>query len=175
MIIGVISDTHDHLKPLQKAVEIFREKQVEQIVHCGDWNSPYMPVFLRSFMKDWDIPVFSVLGNNEGDYRMLFKKNSELKNPITFPEVAVLELSVGDKKIAVYHGHDVAVLDALILSDKYTAVFTGHTHVVRNEVCNGVLVLNPGSLSYFSAGKMIDTASVAVYDSESNTAEIITF
>lgn len=175
MKIGVISDTHDHIEAVAKAVTIFKEKKVEQIVHCGDWVSPYTLAFFGSLMADWNIPVHSVLGNNEGDYRMLFKKNAELKNPVKFADVSVLELTVEGKKIAVYHGHDEHVLDGLILSDKYVAIFTGHTHVVRNKKEDDVLVLNPGSTSYFSEGKIIDTATVAIYDSASNSAEIITF
>lgn len=175
MKIGVISDTHDHIEALAEAVEIFKKKQVSQIVHCGDWVSPYTLAYFGNLVKDWKIPVYSVLGNNEGDYRMLFKKNAELSNPVRFADVSVMELSIEVKKIAVYHGHDSHILDGLILSDKYMAVFTGHTHVVRNKKESDVLVLNPGSTSYFSEGKIIDTATVAVYDSTLNMAEIITF
>lgn len=175
MKVGVISDTHDHLTAIEKAVAIFKEHKVEQIVHCGDWVSPYSLALFGKLMEDWNIPVFSVLGNNEGDYRMIFKKNAELSHPIKFADVAVLELSFGGKNVAVYHGHDVPVLNALVLSEKYCAIFTGHTHVIRNENVHDVLILNPGSTSYFSEGKIIDTASVAIYDSDLNSADIITF
>jgi len=36
MLIGIISDTHDNARNLLKAVELFNEKEVGLVIHCGD-------------------------------------------------------------------------------------------------------------------------------------------
>lgn len=175
MKLGIISDTHDHLRAITKAVSIFKEHKVERIIHCGDWVSPYSLAHFGQLISDWNIPVCSVLGNNEGDYRKIEHINASLKNPVLFCDVSILQLEIGGQKYAVYHGHDKPTLNALIRSKDYRAVFTGHTHVVRNEMIGPTLVLNPGSTSYFSEGNIIDTASVAIYDTGKNSAEIVTY
>ncbi len=175
MKFGIISDTHDHLNAITRAIEIFRAHKVDRILHCGDWVSPYSLGHFGALMADWNIPVMSVLGNNEGDYRKIEKINSSLKNPVVFCDVSILQFAVDDNRYAVYHGHDKPTLNALIRSKEYRAVFTGHTHVVRNEMAGKTLVLNPGSTSYFSDGKIVDVATVAVYDTSKNSAEIVLF
>lgn len=175
MKFGILSDTHDHLRAISKAVGIFREHNVDRIVHCGDWVSPYSLAHFGDLIADWNIPTMSVLGNNEGDYRKIEKINSALHNPILFCDISVLQFEVEGFEFAVYHGHDKPTLNALIKSKDYRAIFTGHTHVVRNEVVGKSLVLNPGSTSYFSEGKIINDASVAIYDLDKNVADIIRF
>jgi uncharacterized protein len=172
MKIGVISDTHDNLKSMKAALEVLLDRKVELIVHCGDWVAPFAVEFLSK--NSGDIPVKGVFGNNEGDTKSIVIKNAKLAKPIEFAERKVLDFEVEGRHIACVHGEDAPVLDALIHSKKYDAVFTGHTHRTRNEVINEVLVLNPGTTCFASEGQIIDEATVAVYDSETNTAEIVT-
>ncbi|MBW3538467.1 metallophosphatase family protein [Candidatus Parcubacteria bacterium] len=39
MKIGIISDTHDRLPPIQTALAVFIG-QAAAVVHCGDWTKP---------------------------------------------------------------------------------------------------------------------------------------
>lgn len=172
MKIGVISDTHDNLISLKKAIQLFKENKVEMILHCGDWVSPFTVEYLS---QNVDAPIKGVLGNNKGDIKRTLERNSKLKNPVDFPKGEAFELEINGRKIAVYHGDDIILLNALISSKKYDVVFTGHTHAVRNEFINGVLVVNPGTTCYASEGKILDFASIAIYDSAKNSAEIIKF
>jgi len=41
MVIGIISDTHDHMDNIRKALKIFKEKNVKVILHAGDFVSPF--------------------------------------------------------------------------------------------------------------------------------------
>jgi len=41
MKIGILSDTHDRLDTIEKVFHIFLDEKVEQIIHCGDWVSPF--------------------------------------------------------------------------------------------------------------------------------------
>ena len=67
MIVGIISDTHDNLAGLQKAIQIFKERKIEMLIHCGDWVSPFTLEFFDREMKDLNVPIKSVVGNNPGD------------------------------------------------------------------------------------------------------------
>ena len=98
-----------------------------------------------------------------------------MQNPIEWPKTVTLLLDLDGKKTIVYHGDDYAILDALIDSQKYDIVLTGHTHTPRNEVIGKTLVLNPGSTSYACEGKIIEKASVAIYNSQTNKAEVVYF
>ena len=175
MKIGIISDTHDNLRGLKRAIEILKEQKVEQLIHCGDWVSPFTLEFFDEEMKGFNIPIQTVVGNNSGDIKRTLASNSKMNNPIEWPKRVTLELKLEGKKGIVYHGDDYAILNALIDSQKYDVIFTGHTHSPRNEVIGKTLVLNPGSTSFACEGKILEEASLAVYDTSTQKAEHIFF
>jgi uncharacterized protein len=172
MKIGVISDTHDNLMALKNAIELFKSNNVEMVVHCGDWISPFAVEFLANNIT---VPIRGIVGNNPGDLNRIMQRNSKLKNPVDFSKEETIEMELDGRKIIVCHGDDKLLLDGLISSKKYDAVFTGHTHMIRNEIIDNVLVINPGTTCYASNGEIIDFASIAIYDSIKNSAEIIKF
>jgi len=175
MLVGIISDTHDNLLGLKKAIQIFKDNKIEILLHCGDWVSPFTLEFFDQEMKELNIPIKSVIGNNPGDIKRIIMNNSKMHNPIEWAKRNTLELNIDNKKCIIYHGHDHELLSALIDCQKYDIIFTGHTHNSRNEVIGKTLILNPGSTAYVSEGKIIDKASVAIYNSQTHKAEIIYF
>lgn len=175
MLIGIISDTHDNLPGLQKAIKILKEQNIEMLIHCGDWVSPFTLEFFDKEMKDLKIPVKSVVGNNPGDTKRTMLSNLNMKNPIEWAKTVMLILDIDGKKAVVYHGDDREILSTLIDSQKYDIVFTGHTHASRNEVIGKTLVINPGNTCYACEGEITEKASVAIYNSKTNKAEIIYF
>jgi putative phosphoesterase len=36
-MIGIISDTHDNLPAIKRAVDLFNEKNVDLVLHAGDF------------------------------------------------------------------------------------------------------------------------------------------
>ena len=42
MKVGIMSDSHDHLINIRKAVEIFNEAGVGFILHAGDFVAPFV-------------------------------------------------------------------------------------------------------------------------------------
>lgn len=126
-------------------------------------------------MKDLGIPVKSVVGNNPGDTKRTMMSNSNMQNPIEWAKTVMLIFDIEGKKTVVYHGDDREMLSTLIDCQKYDIVLTGHTHASRNEVIGKTLVINPGNTCYACEGKITDKVSVALYDSKTNRAEIISF
>jgi len=41
MIIGLISDTHDRLPLIERAVKRLKEERVKLVLHAGDYVSPF--------------------------------------------------------------------------------------------------------------------------------------
>jgi len=171
MKIGIISDTHDRLDNIEKAFHIFLENKVEQIIHCGDWVSPFtMEFFDEMNLQHTKIPVFSVFGNNEGDIKRIIERNQNLAFPIQFASKTVLELERDHRKIGVYHGHDKDILSAMINCQEYDVLFCGHTHKEFSLTQGKTLVFNPGSVCYARESRIVKEASVGVYDSLTNKA-----
>lgn len=164
MKIGVISDTHDQAPLIEKAVEKLNQEEVEWVIHCGDWVSPFI---LYSF-RNLKAPIKGVFGNNDGDKfrHLLFKDKLGLN--IQY-EDRFLELNFDNRLIAVFHGDYSEIVEALVKCGKYDAVFHGHTHQKINTAIGKTLSLNPGSLMKETIGKEYG-ASFAVYDSLTNSA-----
>ncbi len=67
MLIGVMSDTHDHMDNLKKAVHIFNDRGVKAVLHAGDFTSP----FTFRVLKNLEAEFTGIFGNNDGDIYML--------------------------------------------------------------------------------------------------------
>ncbi|NQV13179.1 MAG: metallophosphoesterase [Parcubacteria group bacterium] len=168
MLVGIISDTHDNVKNLQKAIKIFNEKEVDLVIHCGDWCAP----FVLDFIADLKCKIVSVFGNNEGDiFRFLERQNTGDFN-VEFHRDCV-ELELGNKKTIAHHGSSEQITAALIESQKYDVVFSGHTHEAGVEKIKETLHVNPGSTCGYSRNNIDSDVTVAVYNSETNEAEIV--
>jgi len=139
-VIGIVSDTHEHVRMINRAVSIFKERSPDMIVHCGDIISP--PVLERFA----GLPLRLVFGNNDGERSGLKKKCDELGfGPID----DTLVFEVDGKKIYVNHGTSSRVITEAANSQQYDYVLHGHTHEQRNEVVGKTRIVNPGAL--FSA------------------------
>lgn len=121
MLLGVISDTHGLLRP--EAVEALRGAQ--QVIHAGDVGSPEILQKLASIA-----PVTAVRGNVD--------KDAWAKQ---LPETQVLETG----GISIYLLHDLTQLDVKPEAAGFRVVISGHSHIPKQEVRNGVLYFNPGS------------------------------
>ena len=67
MKIGIISDSHDNIWKLEKALETLQSTDV--VLHCGDLIAPFIIKRLKAGLGDR--PVHVVWGNNDGDKRLL--------------------------------------------------------------------------------------------------------
>jgi putative phosphoesterase len=121
MIIGIISDTHGLLRP--EAVELLRGS--EHIIHAGDIGSPEIIPALEAIA-----PVTAIRGNID---REPWARR--------FPETEIVELG----GLNLYVIHDVNALDLSPKAAGFAAVISGHSHVPKQEMKNGVLYFNPGS------------------------------
>ena len=131
MKVLVISDTHG--RPDNFRIVSAREEPYDLLIHCGDLEGDEELIRRIS-----GCPCFMVAGNND-----FF---SSLP-----PEQ---EFQILDKKALLTHGHhyyvymDTAHLYREAMLRRAELVFFGHTHKPLIQEENGILLINPGSLSY---------------------------
>jgi len=142
-MIGIMSDSHDNLSAIDKAVKIFNKEDVELVIHAGDLISPFTANEFERLKSEF----VAVYGNNDGEREGLQKAYQHLCLLEDFKEI-----SVEGWKFAIIHGTDPKILDAIVRSDKYDMVASGHTHEI--EIINGeTLLINPGETCGYVSGK----------------------
>ncbi len=142
-MIGIMSDSHDNLGAIKKAVHFFNKSKVELVIHAGDLISP----FTAKEFKELKCEFKAVFGNNDGERDLLRQAYKDICYLEDFKE-----LEVQNKKIAVIHGTIEAIVDALVKSEKYDIVIRGHNH--RQEVVDGEsMLINPGETCGYVSGK----------------------
>jgi uncharacterized protein len=119
--IGVISDTHGLLR--EQAVAALQGS--EYIIHAGDIGAPEIVDQLAQIA-----PVTAVRGNVD---RAGWAKK--------IPETAVIELG----GTSIYILHKLQDLDLKPEAAGFRVVVSGHTHIPKQDIKNGVLYFNPGS------------------------------
>ena len=159
MKIGLISDSHDQMDHIRKAAQIFREQGVERVIHVGDFVCPLAIICLEG------LDVYAVYGNNDGERVGLLNMFEKIGGHLVGE---VLEMDTPEGQIAAYHGTVPSLLNALIHSQKYCVVVSGHTHKVMDRWEGKTRVLNPGTAHGFG-----DKATVMVYDTATTQVELI--
>jgi len=139
MILAVMSDTHDHIWNLRKALEIIRQHNARAIVHCGDFVAPFM---LKE-LNQAQIPVHGVFGNNDGDQYLLTKMSLAESSNVRFYGL-MGELTLADFRVAFSHYRTVA--DGLAASGRFDLVCFGHSHEAFLEKREKTDLLNPGEV-----------------------------
>ena len=132
MKILIVSDSHGRCYHLDRAVR--RVKPIDMLIHLGDLEGD--EDYIRGIA---DCPVEMISGNND------FFSHTEAEK----------EISIGKYRAFLCHGHMYGVslgtenIKEEARSRKVNVVMFGHTHKPYLEYCSdGLVVLNPGSLSY---------------------------
>jgi putative phosphoesterase len=159
MKIGIISDSHDHMENIKSAVQIFKEKKVDYVLHLGDYINPASVKLFQG------VKLIGIFGNNDGDKFRLINSFNEIGGEI---KGDFFEFEEDGLKVACYHGTEPQIKDSLIESGKYDVVIYGHTHKYENSHVNNTLVLNPGTAHGFWKD-----ATVMVFDTNTRESEMI--
>lgn len=161
MKIGIMSDSHDHIGNIRKAVETFNDSKVGYVFHAGDFVAP----FVASELQKLNCPLLGVFGNNDGERIGLQNRFKSFGAEVKV-QPAFIELE--GKKFVIIHEHDLA--DSLAESGKFDVVVYGHTHNVDvRKASNGCLIVNPGETCGWLTGK----ATVAILDTETMEVNLI--
>lgn len=152
MLIGICSDSHDHVENINKAASYFKSQNIGRLIHAGDYCSPFtIPLFEG-------LPLHGVFGNNDGDKFLLMKKFDEI-NAILHGDF--FSFNEDNLKFAVYHGTHEEITRSLERSGVYDVVISGHTHEASVETISETISINPGSVNGFD-----EDAMLAIFDTE---------
>lgn len=157
MIIGIISDSHDNIWNLEKAIKKMKEKSINILIHCGDFCAPFIIDQLAAI----NLPVHCVFGNIDDRFTTT-RKCDKFSNITLHGEIAELELD--EKSIAVTHLPKFA--KGLAHTGDYDIVFYGHTHKNNCSKIENTLLVNPGEIM----GRL-GKPSFAIYDTSSEKVE----
>lgn len=154
MRIGILSDTHDNLPKIEKAVKFFNQEKVDFVLHAGDFVAPFTIDKFKKLACDWQ----GVFGNNDGEKKGLLAKS---RGRIHAPP---LRLRLAGKKITMVHDRN--SLD--LKKEKADLIIFGHSHKAEITRIGGKLIVNPGECSGWLSGR----SSVAIVDLEASSAKI---
>jgi uncharacterized protein len=163
MLIGAISDSHDNLPLLEKALQILNRKKVGLVLHAGD----YIAGFVIPKFKKLNCPLIGVFGNNDGDHELLKNRFSETTNCTIHDRFA--SITIDGYRVALLHGHETELLDTIINSGYFNAVIHGHSHSMGTERKGKTLSINPGELCGYLTGK----STIALLDTVIGEAKIL--
>ena len=163
MLIGVVSDTHNNLKNIDKIISLFNKENISLVIHTGDIaNAKSLEKFSKLNCK-----LIGVFGNNDRNEEGI--KETATKHNFQFTEPPK-SLNLCDRNIAIFHEPE--LIDEFLSNNKeIDIVIHGHTHRYRQEVLNDVLYFNPGE----SAGMVEGSNAIGVINLKDLTARRIFF
>ena len=154
----IISDSHDNIVNLDKALAFAKANNAEAILHCGDLTNSDTLDYLCA---EWTKPLYLVQGNCE------IYEVGELKK---YPQIINLGREGG---IFKYHDikigacHEPKFIENLLIHEP-AFIFYGHTHTPWEEQRGKTRVINPGNLD----GSRYP-ATLATYDQESKDLKLV--
>ena len=156
MKVGLISDTHDRLPTLHQALDLFRARGIETLIHPGDIIAPFAAKPLNAYPGT----VHVTYGNNDGERDGLRR---------VLPQIVdgPLKIEIAGRRILVHHFIDWCESEDLAAAE---IVITGHTHQYGAEQVGDRLQINPGECCGWVTGH----ATVAILDLTSLELEWIT-
>jgi putative phosphoesterase len=134
--LGVISDTHGLVSETVLAVQLFREKDVQAVLHCGDIGSSAV---VRAFQG---LETHFVLGNMDGESESLRFAAQETGN---YFHGWFGSLEHSGKRIAFLHGHQSDRWEQELAKNNWDLLCYGHTHVAALHMHGSTMLLNPGA------------------------------
>jgi len=159
MLIGICSDTHDHVEHIKNAATKFKELKVSRVIHAGDYCSPFTIPLFNGLKMD------GIFGNNDGDKFLLIKKFDEIGANLHGDFYSFKEEKL---KFAVYHGTYPEITESLENCGEYDVVISGHTHEAKVGTAGDTITINPGSVNGFDRDALI-----AIFDTETKQVKFI--
>ncbi|MEM1546050.1 MAG: metallophosphoesterase [Candidatus Methanomethylicia archaeon] len=168
MRIGILSDSHDNLVNIEKAVKTLNQFSIDLAIHLGDYIAPFSIRRIGELLKTRLIGVF---GNNDGD-KYLILSNAKTYGFEIYDSPYML--NIDGYSILAMHGYSSkeftkSLIHSLCLSGKYDVIMYGHTHEVHIEKIGKSLIINPGEVFGYLSGN----ASIAVLDLDGLKTEIV--
>ena len=141
MLIGIFSDTHNHLNPAREAIDRLRNQGAAYLIHCGDIGTAVLDLL-------GGVPSAFVFGNTDFD-RVALAELAKRLDVRCMANFGTVELD--GKRIAVTHGDDARRVKQVLDDQEHDYLLTGHSHVRHDLRVGRTRHINPGALFRTSA------------------------
>ncbi len=160
MKLGILSDTHDRLPAIEKAVKALNEADVDLVIHLGDYCAPFSLRPLRELRMDW----LGVFGNNDGEIQgLLAASEGKIRR-------GNLSLEIDGKRLFADHVNPLK--EALAASGHFDLILYGHTHALEIYEDHGCLCVNPGEVCGYLTGRQT-VVCLDLNDLAENRVEVV--
>lgn len=160
MRIGLISDTHDRLPAIVRLLEEFRQRDVQLILHAGDYCAP----FALTPFAEYGCPMAGVFGRTDGDREGLRQAAAQAIATELFD--GPHSMQIGEHKILLVH--DLAdATERSVLS--HSLVVHGNDHKQEMKTRGDTLIVNPGE----GCGWIHGSPTAAILDLDSKHVEFV--
>lgn len=161
MKIAIISDTHDNLASLKRAVSWINKEKIKTIIHCGDI---FKPETLKEGLKEYRGKIYVIFSEADASFSKIPQNSFEdLPKSKVFGKFG--QIKIGGRKIAFCHFPE--IVKELTTTQKYDLVFYGHTHKPWEEKVGKTRLVNPGNI----AG-ILFRPSFAIYNTKTDKLEL---
>ena len=139
MKVGLISDTHNHLRETRRALDLLVRHGATHLVHCGDAGAEVVDL-LAAVCLEHGLRAHVALGNcDRGDEARYAPQPAGIERGLS------PEFMLAGKRCVAVHGDNAHRLESVSTSGEFDYVFTGHTHARSDRRIGKTRVLNPGS------------------------------
>ena len=136
VVVGILSDSHGDAEATARAVRLLESRGATALFHCGDICGERVLDELAGRQ------AYFVWGNCDDPCPQLHSYVAALGLPWPNPSERI---SLGGKRIAMYHGHEREFPNALA-DGTLDYVFFGHSHRREDRRDGGPRAINPGAL-----------------------------
>jgi putative phosphoesterase len=155
--VAILSDSHDNIWSLEKALTAVRDSGADVLLHCGDLCAPFI---IDKLADGFPGEIHIVFGNNDGDGRLLHTLAT--KHARVHLHAIYHEFEFGGRHIAMIHYPEPA--RRIAQSGVLDLVCYGHDHTKHAEQIGRCWLVNPGEIMGLRGG-----ATWGLYDCDGHT------
>jgi len=161
--IGLISDTHNHLREARRALDLLVARGAGHLVHCGDAGEDVVDL-VSAVCRTHGIRAHVAFGNCDREH---LADAPFRTSPAGLERAEAPDFVLAGKRCLVLHGDRAEILRQALESGRFDFVFTGHTHAPADRRTGTTRLLNPGS----AARPRVGPPTVALLDLETDRAD----
>jgi len=175
MKLLIASDIHGSAYYCRKMLEVYEASGAQRMILLGDvlYHGPrndlpkeYVPKEVICMLNEKKHEIYAVRGNCEAEVDQMV---------LEFPVLAdYMLLMLGNRAVYATHGH-IYNENNLPPMKKGDILLHGHTHVLRAEEKEGILIWNPGSVSIPKEGNPPTYAILEIDELGTGTFRILDF
>ena len=158
MKIAILSDIHDQLEQLKKALKAIND--TDALLFCGDLCSPFV---IKALGEGYSKQIHMVFGNNDGDLYRITENSKAYPHMQLHGELA--ELTFDEVRFGMNHFDNIARV--LAESGRYDVVCFGHNHQFELTQTDNCLLINPGEIY----GGLTGNSTLVLYNTETKSPQ----